>query len=519
MASTGGADAATNIVELKLSFWEPINTIDPSAFLNDLACINLQASKKVSLEVNSSQSIYGLGDPVLMDNFLPSLEKIYVSTQLIDSPQYAFSDLKFDNYGSYGWLPNLKDITIYAGGDAARMNIYNNRVKYGTMPSDVLRGDDFMQSLETIYMESFGTVALNINNQLGDAFMKSLTSITALGGSAGYGHTTLKFDNYPQEDMGIAGDDGYTDGFMTALEVVTARHQSGNAKIEFHNSTSGPGGADNYMSSLSLVDIYSTTEEALSFKNGGGVNYMGSLAEINMINSTRNAYFTAINSSRMDETAGVLRTADNFMTGLKNINIETQGQINFIIKNEGEMYYLNDDYSTNYYRPSGDNFMSSLESISLDASANNRNVEFQMLVDVQDNPTALAGMQSLSIKGGEITAVFDTSLDETDWLNFSNIQGVSDGEQDYINFRGEWTDKLIVLGGFDTGAVDDIINIDVAPWAGHNITSLDDLIFSTEGNNIRISFEESLGYVGSIVLLNAASTFTQNENLVFNFYP
>jgi hypothetical protein len=160
-----------------------------------------------------------------------------------------------------------------------------------------------------------------------------------------------------------------------------------------------------------------------------------------------------------------------------------------------------------------------LESISLDASANNRNVEFQMLVDVQDNPTALAGMQSLSIKGGEITAVFDTSLDETDWLNFSNIQGVSDGEQDYINFRGEWTDKLIVLGGFDTGAVDDIINIDVAPWAGHNITSLDDLIFSTEGNNIRISFEESLGYVGSIVLLNAASTFTQNENLVFNFYP
>jgi hypothetical protein len=267
----------------------------------------LQASKKVSLEVNSSQSIYGLGDPVLMDNFLPSLEKIYVSTQLIDSPQYAFSYLKLDNYGSYGWLPNLKDITVYAGGDAARMNIYNNSVQYGTMPSDVLRGDDFMQSLETIYMESFGTVALNITNNLGDAFMKSLISITALGGSSGYGHTTLEFDNISQRGKGIVGDDGYTDGFMTALEVVTAKHQFGNAKIEFDNATSGPGGADNYMSSLSLIDIYSTTEEALYFRNGGGVNYMGSLSEINMINSTRTAYFTATNTSRMDETTEILR--------------------------------------------------------------------------------------------------------------------------------------------------------------------------------------------------------------------
>lgn len=519
MISTGGADPGTNKVVFKTSLLDPLNTLDPARFLDDIACINLQASIRAELELNTMQTIYHDGDPVLADHFLPSLEKIYVSTQLNDSPQYAFSYLKFDNHGSYGWLPNLKDITVYAGGDSTRMNIYNNPVKYGTIPSDVLRGDDFMQSLETIYMESFGTVALNMTNYLGDAFMKSLTSITALGGSSGYGHTTLEFDNISEQGKGIVGDDGYTDGFMTALEVVTAKHQFGNAKIEFDNATSGPGGADNYMSSLSLIDIYSTTEEALYFRNGGGANYMGSLSEINMINSTRTAYFTATNTSRMDENTEVLRTADDFMTGLKSINIESEGRIDFRIKNEKGRYYLHNDNSTQYYSPTGDNFMSSLEKISLDASANNGSVRFEMLVDVQDNPTALAAMQTLSIKGGEISAIFDTSLDATSWLDFSNIQGLSDGQHDAIEFQGSWTNVLTVLGGFDTGAaVNDVIEFNVASWSGHNITGLNDLVFTEEGDNVHISFEESLGYEGSIILLGVASTFDENVNINFQVF-
>jgi RTX calcium-binding nonapeptide repeat (4 copies) len=516
MLSTGGLDTATNEAVLELSFLDPIaNPTAPGAFLNDVACINLQASKKAALSISTSPSIYGGGDPALLDNFLPSLEKIYISTQVPDSHQYAFSSLAFDNYGSYLWMPNLKDITMLAGGDAARLRIYNYSADGNSLPSDVLRGDDFMAALETIYMESFGTVALSITNQLGDAFMKSLTSITALGGSSGYGHTTLEFDNIAESGNGIAGDDGYTDGYMTALEVVTAKHQFGNAKIEFDNATSGPGGADNYMSSLSLIDIYSQTEEALYFRSSGGVNYMGSLAEISMLNSTRTAYFSAINTSRMDGTTALLRTADNFMTGLKTINIATQGRIDFEIKNEKGMYYLNNDYSTAYYSPTGDNFMSGLDAISLDASANNGRVDFEMLVDIQDNATALTSMQSLTIKGGEIKAVFDTSLDATTWLNFSDIQGVSDGVQDEIYFQSDWTNVLTVLGGFDAGTVDDVIRIDVNAWNGHNVDSIDDLVITTEGNDVRIRFVEALGYEGSIVVLGAAPTFNAVENISF----
>ena len=158
--------------------------------------------------------------------------------------------------------------------------------------------------------------------------------------------------------------------------------------------------------------------------------------------------------------------------------------------------------------------MSSLENISLDASANNGSVRFEMLVDVQDNPTALAAMQSLSIKGGEINAIFDTSLDATSWLNFSNILGVSDGQQDGIYFQKSWTNVLTVLGGFDTGTVDDVITIEVNAWNGHTIDSIDDLVITNEGNDVRIRFADA-SYEGSIVILGAAATFNAAENIGF----
>lgn len=512
MASTNGADVSTNIASLNLSLKNPVNANDPGAFLDDLACINVQASKRAELIINSGQTPSGFGGTALVDNFLPSLEKIFVSSQMPDSPRNATSYLRLDNYGSYDWLPNLKDITVLAGGGSARMNITNYGVQYNTLPSDTLRSDDFMSALETIHMESSGDVALNITNAFGDAFMKSLTSITALGGSSGYGDTTIQFDNTAGSGKGIAGDDGYTDGYMTALEVVTAKSQVYNAKIEFHNGTSGAQAADNYMTSLSLIDIYSTREEALSFKNGGGVNYMTSLEEISMTHSSTTAYFTAINTSRRDTSAQTLKTSDNFMSALKSINIESDGGARFIMKNEGEMYFLNEDYSTPYYEATGDNFMSSLETIRLDASANLGAVNFEMLVDVVENPTALTAMKSMHILGGEIKAMLDTSLEAADWFDFANIQGVSDGQTDNHFLDGNWTENLIVLAGFDTGTVEDVIEL--SQWNGTNVNGLEDLVITTEGDNVRIRYEESLGYEGSIVILGVASTFSASDNIL-----
>lgn len=512
MTSTGGTDVETNNVTLTISLADPVNANDPSAFLDDLACINLQASKRAELLINSSQGMDGNGDPMLLDNFLPSLEKVFASTQMTDSAQYAASSLTFYNYGSYAWLPNLKDITVLGGGDSARLTIYNYGIENYTLPGDTFRGDDFMSALETIHMESYGTVDLNIKNALGDAFMKSLSSITALGGSSGYGHTTLSFDSTAGSGNGIPGDDGYTDGYMTALEVVTAKHQFGNAKIQFHNGTSGPAGADNYMNNLTLVDIYSTTQEALSFNNGGGVNYMGSLTAVNMTHSTNKAFFTAINTSRMDDSTQMLRTADDFMTGLKSINITSGGAADFVMRNKGGEYFLNDDYSTPYYSKTGDNFMSSLETIRLDASANLGAVKFEMLVDVVENPTALTAMKSMHILGGEIKAMLDTSLEAADWFDFANIQGVSDGQTDNHFLDGNWTENLIVLAGFDTGTVEDVIQL--SQWNGTNVNGLEDLVITTEGDNVRIRYEESLGYEGSIVILGAASTFSASDNIL-----
>jgi hypothetical protein len=506
MISSGG-DPSLNEVYLRLELFD----IDLSKlrFLDEITCINLQASQWVDLRIDSD----GSGDARNADNFMASLEKIFVSNRVADYLDTSGRVIiQLDNYGSSNWMPLLKDITVFGGKASINVSIDNRRESFSTLPRDDDRGDNFMQSLETIYLEGEGRVSLKVNNSSGDDFMKALTSITLIGGNSAFGTVTAEFDSSESKGLAISGgDNGYAEGFMEALEVITVINNwaTDDATIKFNNS----GGADDYMSKLSLINLQSDWREELYFtNNGGGANYIGALKEIRLENSTFKAAIEISNISRFDDEANLLRDASNFMVSLETIEIISQGGVKFSMVNDGSLYFLNEDYANPRYTDAGRNFLPSLKTINIEAG-NSEDVEFDMVnvrrADLND-PT-LSSMQSLSIKGGEIIARFDPSFESMGWIDFANIQGNSDREEgDFYVY--DWANQLVVIGGFDAGSIDDKLNFSFGPAM---IDDLGDLVFNVEDGNVRISYHENFGYSGSIVLLGVADTFVAAENIIF----
>ena len=519
---SSGDDPSNNRVSLDLLLDGTTNTTDPGAYLDSVSCINLQADKDVYLDIDSLQRNdgTGTGDARLADGFMPSLEKVVTSNGPLNANISGYNQVKFQNHGSAHWMPALKNITLQGGGEGIDLRIDNRAEEFPWSPDstppprDVHRGDYFMKSLETIDLESQGKVIFHINNFNGDEFMRSLTSITAIGGlgDAG-GDVRGYFDSAGSGGMGgIEGDDGYAEGYLPLLEVITLINHNQtsrkDAELDFNNS----GGAHHYMGNLSLIHLESR-QETLKFKNtGGGEPYMGALEAIRMTHSTDEANLRLENTSKYYDDDTMLRDASNFMTGLKTIDIISEGRVKFDMVNDDSRYYLNDDYSQEYFTPAGLNFLPSLQSISIQAGDMKR-LDFVMS-DVQvEDETSLAALSSLTLRGGEIRAYFHHSMESAEWINFDRIQGNSNGVVDTLSAREDWRNQMVVIGGFDAGDVDDVLQFDFYPWDQMVIQHINQLVISREGEHVRIAYHEDTGYQGSVVLLGAAETFVAAENL------
>ena len=78
---------------------------------------------------------------------------------------------------------------------------------------------------------------------------------------------------------------------------------------------------------------------------------------------------------------------------------------------------------------------------------------------------------------------------------------------------------MVVIGGFDAGDVDDVLQFDLYPWDQMDIQNINQLVISREGEHVRIAYHEDTGYQGSVVLLGVAETFVAAENLWIGPYP
>jgi hypothetical protein len=521
MVSSGG-DPNNNRVTLDLLLDGTTNTTDPGAYLDSVSCINLQADKDVYLDIDSLQRNDGTGsgDARLADRFMRSLEKVVTSNDPLNANIWGYTSVNFTNRGSAHWMPALKNIALQSGGDID-LRINNRQEDFPWSPNtppprDVDRGDYFMQLLETIDLESQGKVIFHINNFNGDEFMRSLTSITAIGGlgDAG-GDVRGYFDSQGSGGMGgIQGDDGYAEGYLPLLEVVTLINHNQTSRqvgeLDFNNS----GGAHHYMGNLSLIHLESRRVETLKFKNaGGGAHYMGALEAIRMTHSTDVATLWIKNTSNYHDEDQMLRDASNFMTGLKTIDIVSEGRVQFDMVNGGSAYYLNNDYSQQYLTPAGLNFLPSLQSISIRAG-DMKQLDFDMSKVQVEDETSLAALSSLTLRGGEIRAYFHHSMESAEWINFDHIQGNSNGVVDTLSARTDWRNQMVVIGGFDAGDVDDVLQFDFNPWDQMDIQDINQLVISREGEHVRIAYHEATGYKGSVVLLGVADTFVAAENLL-----
>jgi hypothetical protein len=458
--------------------------------LPDVECIRLEAKGEAKVVFSSSSSISNdqLYTP---DNFMSSLQKVSVA----GSQNGGFGLVSWLSYNSGGanYMSSLKAIDLSAGLGSIMMELRNNIEtarddNNGVYQPSAVAGDNFMQSLETIYAASGanGKVELDLRNSGGADFMKSLTSITALAGSGAAEleieavQQRLQDENY--QPIGIAGNN---ENFMASLEVITLRSVGSGVDLEILNEL-----GDNFMGKLSLIDLDSTRSQGLEIINRGGDNFMSSLESIVLDGGT--SVLLDIWNEQFVDVMGELRSADDFMSAFQSLTVDT-GSATVRLRNG---IFYEDDGSQ-----AGLDFMESLQTIDVRGTVG---VTFELLSGSQDAAT-LRSLTSVTLTGGTVDARFSAYMENEAWFDLANISGISNGEQDYFYiWDAGRLDDLNVFAGFDAGGVDDILYL-----SGFNGT-LSDISISapdTDGN-VRITFAESTGYDGSIILIGVWNDFS-----------
>lgn len=506
---------STGRVELGLDEWDnpivdygravlKINTLGNDNLLSDVTCLRLDAVDSASATMYVKPDVVD-GALVTTDKFMDSLEKISIRS----SESTAYLGLYADSSTNY--MSALKDISM-DGARGASLTV-SAQVGRGVELYDADwnltgianpaagTGDRLMQSLETIHMTSGGSAQANISDTGGSHFMTALSSITMnakddakvelLTGV----RTTTDINGQPLDTF-------TSEDFASALEVISVHSDTRGATLNLYNDA-----ADNYLASLSTINLDGNYRETLRFDNEGGDNYVSGVKAIDFSNGEQDVRLYLENEQLTDES-GTLHAGASFMTALETLNVSINGDVDIFMSN-GDSYDHDGDWQTpDTFGKSGAAYLDSLKSIDVDAGTGG--IEFEFLNAAQDAET-LGSLTSLTLTGGRIEARFSTYMENEAWFDFANIQGSANGTEDQTYLWSDALDDLTVLGGFDTTLADDYLSF----GGGLGILSVDDLVITTEGNNVRIGFDPSLGYDGSVVLLGVAADFDAAVNLQF----
>lgn len=472
--------------------------------LRDVECIRLDAYRDAKVVFSSNDTI---SDEQLFtpDNFMSSLQKVSVASG--QRGGFGMVEWYSYNYGGSDYMSSLKAIDMKAGSGSIEMEL-RNTVETARDDSGVAyqpgasAGDNFMRSLETIHAASQanGRVELDLRNTGGDNFMQSLTSITA--DANGTAVVDIEAEQAPLENANdeVIGFGGSNANFMASLKIITVRSATSSADLDLANEI-----GDDFMSELELIDLYSTRSQNLDIQNQGGDRFLSSLDSIVLDRAQFSVLLDLWNEQFMD-AMGNMRSADDFMSSLQTLVVDTGSAI--VRLRNGTFYDHDGNYLTDrVFGRSGSAYLDSLETIAISGST----VEFQLLNNSQDAAT-LKSLTSITLSGGKVDARFSSYMETQAWFDRDNITGATNGEQDdWFIWEASRLEDLSVLAGFGAGVEGDRLVF------AQGIDSLSDLSISLPDSNgdVRITFDESTGFEGSILLIGVGADFGVENILIY----